>query len=89
MQVVKANSSKGKALLARASHYEGRWLNQVYTTWSAEKQKAFDRCEAACYSMHGTGFSVVSHNRFGFSVSWFTDKACYYCTPQTDYKILF
>lgn len=40
MREVKASTALGKRLLAIGQQWEGTFLNQVYTTWSAEKEKS-------------------------------------------------
>ena len=71
MLKVKLSTKRGKALYERGSIYDGYTLNQIYDTWSVAKQKAYDWCyEQYLTSENATAFSIISHNSFGFSVSW-------------------
>lgn len=89
MTIVKANSYKGKQLVARGQQWEGKFLNQVYDKWSDAKQKAWDRCYKMCIAEGGEEFGIVSHNTFGFSVSWFTEAGMRMETPQNSYLVVF
>lgn len=83
-------SEKGKAVLAAANHYEGRYLWQVYDRPSAEKERIFRECEEMFFnSRHGESFSICSHNCQSFSVSWLSDDGLTMLTRNTEYIVVF
>lgn len=68
---VKLSTNKGKALFERGRHWDGYTLNQTYKRYSDDKRKAYDWCyEQYLDSENHAAFSIISHNSFGFSVSW-------------------
>lgn len=68
---VKLSTKRGKDLFERGSKWDGNTLNQIYDTWSQAKQQAYDRCYDEYLESHNNdAFSIISHNSFGFSVSW-------------------
>lgn len=89
MMIIKADSYKGKQLVAQGANWEGKFLHQVYDRWSDAKQRAWEACYEACINEGGTDFSIVSHNTFGFSVSWFTEQGMRYETPHNSYLVVF
>lgn len=79
-RIVKASSSLGRKLCERGTNYDGYMLTDVYDNPSPEKQRAWDECFDRYYAdLNSSDFSIVSHNTFNFSVSWFFD----YCDPET------
>lgn len=90
MRVVKGSTSLGKRLIARGSRYEGIYLNQIYDKWSVEKQRAFEWCyDQYLASEDHEAFSIISHNSFGFSVSWLCKEGLRIETPKNSYLVLF
>ena len=84
-------TKSGQAIIDRASHYDGRWLHQVYDKWSAAKQAAFDECEDMAFNAGAlSSFCICSHNTFGFTCSWVDDNtnAIWFMTPTTEYIVL-
>lgn len=79
-RIVKASTSLGRKLCERGSNYEGYRLTDVYDNPSEEKHRAWDWCfNKYCEDRNSSGFGIISHNTFSFSVSWFFD----YCDPDT------
>lgn len=90
MTEVKASTALGKRLLAIGQQWEGTFLNQVYTTWSAEKEKAWDECyEEYCNTEGAEQFSICSHNSYSFTVSWFTPQGMRLETSKNSYLVIF
>lgn len=90
MRVVKGSTAFGKKLILRGSRNEGIYLSQIYDKWSAEKQRAFDRCyDQYLASEEHESFSIISHNSFGFSVSWLCKEGLRIETPKNSYLVLF
>lgn len=90
MRVVKESTALGKQLVARGSRYEGNDLCQIYDTWSHAKQRAFDWCyEQYLASEEHEAFSIISHNTFGFSVSWLCKDGLRIETPNNSYLVVF
>ena len=87
MTIINANTKRGQVMLERAAHWDGEYLYQVYDRWSAAKEAAYDRCRQMCYEEGGKAFSIISHNTFGFSVSWVTDEGVRIETPKNSYFI--
>jgi hypothetical protein len=83
MRVVKESTALGKKLVERGSRYEGTSLNQIYDKWSSAKQRAFDWCyDQYLASEEHEAFSIISHNSFGFSVSWICKDGLRIETPK-------
>lgn len=90
MREVKASTALGKRLLAIGQQWEGTFLNQVYTTWSAEKEKAWGECyEEYCNTEGAEQFSICSHNSYSFTVSWFTPQGMRLETSKNSYLVIF
>lgn len=90
MRVVKENTSLGKKLISMGSRYEGSELYQIYDKWSSAKQRAFDWCyEQYLASEEHEAFSIISHNTFGFSVSWLCKDGLRIETPKNSYLVVF
>ena len=88
--VLSEYSKKGQEVLAIASHWDGYTLNQIYNRWSDAKQEAYDEAwKMYCNSRHGNSFGICSHNKFGFTVSWFHDDGCTVLTSSTEYLVIF
>ena len=90
MRVVKESTSLGKKLIERGLRYEGTDLYQIYDKWSDAKQRAFDRCyDQYLASEEHEAFSIISHNTFGFSVSWLCKDGLRIETPKNSYLVVF
>lgn len=90
MIVVKESTSLGKKLISMGSRYEGTNLYQIYDKWSDAKQKAFDWCyDQYLQSEEHESFSIISHNTFGFSVSWLCKEGLRIETPKNSYLVVF
>ena len=90
MREVKASTALGKRLLAIGQQWEGTFLNQVYSTWSAEKEKAWNECyEEYCNTDGAEQFGICSHNTFSFTVSWFTPNGMRLETSKNSYLVIF
>lgn len=90
MREVKASTALGKRLLAIGQQWEGTFLNQVYSTWSAEKEKAWNECyEEYCNTEGAEQFSICSHNSYSFTVSWFTPQGMRLETSKNSYLVIF
>jgi hypothetical protein len=68
--IIKGSTKRGQALLARANHFEGTDLSDVYGRWSSAKASAMRNCRAWCEGTNGYNFHICSHNGWGFSVAW-------------------
>lgn len=90
MRVVNESTALGKQLIAKGSQYEGTELYQIYDKWSDAKQRAFDWCyDQYLASEDHAAFSIISHNSFGFSVSWLCKDGLRIETPYNSYLIVF
>lgn len=77
-------------MIERGTRYEGTSLNQIYDKWSDEKQRAFDWCYEQYLASEGhEAFSIISHNAFGFSVSWLCKDGMRIETPKNSYLVVF
>lgn len=89
MKVFKANSAKGRELLAKAQNYEGYKLSDVYAKYSKEKVEAWSKCRLQCARENGKCFGINSHNCNFFSVSWFRpDGSLRYETAFNSYLVV-
>lgn len=90
MKIVKESTALGKKLIASGSRYEGTELYQIYDKWSQAKQNAFDWCyEQYLASEDSNSFSIISHNSYGFSVSWLCKDGLRIETPKNSYLVVF
>lgn len=90
MKIVKESTALGKKLIVRGSYYEGTGLYQIYDKWSQAKQNAFDWCyEQYLASEEHDSFSIISHNSYGFSVSWLCKDGLRIETPKNSYLVVF
>ena len=88
--VLSEESKKGQEIIEKASRNEGFMLSHIYTTWSEDKQKAYDDVMSMfANSRHGTAFSICSHNPNVFTVSWLSDDGLHYVTHKTEYLVIF
>lgn len=90
MKIVKESTALGKKLIVSGSRYEGTELYQIYDRWSQAKQNAFDWCyEQYLASEDHNSFSIISHNSYGFSVSWLCKDGLRIETPKNSYLVVF
>lgn len=75
MREYKASTKQGQKIIARAEVYEGTFLRDVYSSYSAEKEKSWNRCyEMFMYTEEHEQFHICSHNTFQYSVAWYGVK---------------
>lgn len=70
MAIIRGETKKGEALLARAKNWEGTDLSDVYGSWSTAKARAMRDCREKCNAVKGKNFHICSHNGWAFSVAW-------------------
>lgn len=70
MDVISGATKKGEAILRMAESNIGEKLYDVYTTYSAKKAKAYDRCIAEKRKDKGYNFHICSANTYQFTVAW-------------------
>lgn len=71
MKDLKYSTKAGQKIYEMGSRYEAMYLNQIYDSYSQEKQKAYDWCyEEYLKTENHDAFSICSHNNFGFTCSW-------------------
>ena len=70
MRTLKALSSQGKRVINMAIRCNSTTLEELYKTYSIEKQKAYDRCRELCAKENGYSFRVGNANTFGFTACW-------------------
>ena len=87
MTIIKWNTKRGQDMVKRAQNWEGKYLSQVYDSYSKAKESAWWDCFTMCQAEGGEQFSIISHNSFGFSVSWFTNEGVRIETPRNSYLI--
>ena len=75
MRELKASTKAGQNIIAKASVYDARWLHQIYDTYSAAKERAYNwYYEQFLQTENSEAFSICSHNTFGFTCSWLGTK---------------
>lgn len=89
MRVVKFESSLGRRLVNTGENWEGKFLHQVYDTYSKSKEIAWNECYQKYIVENGTDFGICSHNSFSFTVSWFTDDGMRIETSKNSYLVVF
>lgn len=90
MIIVKSNTALGRKLIEKGQRYEGVYLDQIYDHWSTAKQRAWDWCyQQYLDSEESEAFSIISHNTFGFSVSWLCKEGLRIETPKNSYLVVF
>lgn len=74
-RIISGATKRGQELLARAAHFEGTDLDDVYGRYSSAKARALRECREWCEADNGYNFHICSHNTSSFSVAWnYTDK---------------
>ena len=80
MKVYKRESKNGQRVLAMASGFLGRTLDDVYTNYSCRKQQAYNYCLKKFHETpNGSNFHITSCNSNFFTVAWCGD----YEDPKT------
>ena len=88
MIIVRSNTARGKALIARAERNEGYYLWDVYGSFSKEKIKAWEKCKRLCYEEHGDEFHICTHCRDNFTVAWKVEDGWRLETYANSYKVV-
>lgn len=88
MTVIKSTTKKGQNMLKSAKNFEGYTLNEIYNSYSTAKICAFYDCLTKAQAENGKNFRICSHNTFGFSVAWETEKGTRIETPKSSYLIV-
>lgn len=71
MRKIKLSTALGRKLYTRGHHWDANTLDQIYDRYSDAKRRAYDRCyNQYLESENHDAFCIISHNSFGFSVSW-------------------
>lgn len=89
MIIIKGTTKKGQELLKKSQNWEGKYLSQVYNSYSKAKEKAWNDCFKKCLAENGEQFSIISHNSFQFSVGWFVENGARIETSSNSYLVLF
>lgn len=87
MTIIKGTTAKGRNLIRTAEHFDGGTLREVYGSYSKAKEQAYHDCYAMFLAEDGYNFHICSHNTFGFSVAWLTEKGYRIETPKSSYLI--
>lgn len=92
MRELKASTKAGQNILEKAQNYDGYFLHDVYDRPSHAKEQAWDWCwEQFRATEDADGFSICSHNTFGFTCSWFGTKdgenICRFETKDNSYLV--
>lgn len=75
MRELKASTKAGKEIITRGAFHQGVYLEDVYGSYSKEKERAYDWCvHEHLKTENSYGFHICSHNTFGFTCSWFGVK---------------
>lgn len=84
----KTNTTQMKNAFRSYQMSEARLLRDVYTTWSDEKQKAFNHCFDVYNQYNGTQYRIIGANTFSFSFGFigYVDgkKAFFYITASNE-----
>lgn len=89
---VNGSTVKGQHLLNSAKHYLGTTLSDVYSSYSYDKEKEYNRCKDLFNSMKdATAFSICSKNTWAFTCSWLAtfegESVTIFCTASNTYCI--
>lgn len=87
MTIISLDTARGRNLYNTALNYEGRYLHQIYDSWSDAKERAWEWCMDRCIEENGEQFGICSHNTFGFSVSWVVADGVRMETPRNSYLL--
>lgn len=55
----------------RKPGYGPVYLEDVYKSWSTEKQRAYNYCRHLYDELWGTCFTITAHNTFSFAVAFY------------------
>lgn len=84
---IKPTTKKAEQMRARAKHYDGYELRDVYESYSDAKASAYKWCFDQCCREGGWNFHITSHNTFGFTVAWDMLDGVRIETPSNSYFI--
>lgn len=75
MKEYKLSTARGKQLYVMGIKCCWLSLHNLYGRWSAEKERAYDRCwELFCKGENSAAFGIGNANSFGFTASWLETK---------------
>ena len=69
MRTLIASTSQGKRVINMAFRCNSERLDELYKTYSREKQIAYDRCRELCAKENGRVFRIGNANSFGFTAT--------------------
>ena len=88
MTLRKENSKNIREAYQRYVRSESRLLRDVYTSWSDEKQKAFNYCFEVYNKLDGRNYRIIGANTYSFSFGFICEidgkKAFVYITKTKD-----
>ena len=70
MRTLKASTSQGKKVIKMAIRCNSTTLEELYKTYSKQKQQAYDVCHKLYIREEGYNFRVGNANTFGFTACW-------------------
>ena len=70
MRTLKASTSQGKRVINMAIRCNSTTLEELYKTYSNQKQQAYDDCYESFIREEGYIFRVGNANTFGFTACW-------------------
>ena len=82
MEILKGSTAKGQRVIAMYNRNIGIRLRDVYDSYSAAKERAWEECWKWCEEDDGTCFHICSRSAHQFTVGW------YYNDPETGHKII-
>lgn len=69
--IFKASTRRGQRVLSMAQTYQGFELEDVYSSYSSAKFRAWDWCYSKyCLTDDADNFHISSHNSMCFTVAW-------------------
>ena len=70
MKTFKASTKQGKRVISMAISCNSTTLEELYKTYSKQKQKAYNDCYELSIREKGYNFRVGNANTFGFTACW-------------------
>lgn len=70
MKEIKRTSKRGQAMEKAWNYGISGTLSDVYSSYSLEKEMAFDWCRQRMYEMNGCSLRIMSFNTFQFTVGF-------------------
>ena len=84
--MTRTNNKQMREAYQRYVKSESRLLRDVYTSWSDEKQKAFNKCFEVYNKLDGRNYRIIGANTFSFSFGFICEidnkKAFVYITKD-------